>query len=87
MDWSVLSQLGETQWDWLEKQLSIPAGLRIIASSSQFGIIFNGYEAWANFPHEQKRFLDLIKKTHANGWYLFRVMCIMLRLSGHLLMN
>jgi len=59
--------LGETQWDWLEKQLSIPADLRIIASSSQFGITFNGYEAWANFPHEQKRFLDLIKKTRANG--------------------
>ena len=59
--------LGETQWSWLEKQLSVPADLRIIASSSQFGITFNGYEAWANFPHEQKRFLDLVKSTGANG--------------------
>jgi alkaline phosphatase D len=59
--------LGETQWKWLEKQLTVPADLRIIASSSQFGITFNGYEAWANFPHEQKRFLELIKSTKANG--------------------
>jgi len=41
------------------------ADLRLIASGSQFGIEFNGYEAWANFPHEQKRMLDLIKKTKA----------------------
>lgn len=59
--------MGQTQWNWLEKQLSAPADLRIIASSSQFGITFNGYEAWANFPHEQKKFLDLIQKTKANG--------------------
>lgn len=59
--------LGAAQWAWLEKQLEVPADLRIIASSSQFGITFNGYEAWANFPHEQKKFLELIKKTRANG--------------------
>ncbi|MGB5027758.1 MAG: hypothetical protein WBO38_04595, partial [Chitinophagaceae bacterium] len=28
---------------------------------------FNGYEAWANFPLEQKRMLELIKSTKANG--------------------
>jgi len=43
------------------------ADIRIIGSSTQFGIEYNGYEAWANFPHEQKRFLDLIKDTKANG--------------------
>lgn len=59
--------LGAAQWTWLEQQLKVPANLRIIASSSQFGITFNGYEAWANFPHEQKKFLDLIKSTKANG--------------------
>ena len=59
--------LGETQWKWLEGELKKPADLRIIGSGSQFGISFNGYEAWANFPHERKRFLDLIKKTRANG--------------------
>ncbi len=59
--------LGEQQWAWLEEQLRVPADVRIIASSTQFGITHNGYEAWANFPHEQKRFLELIKKTNANG--------------------
>jgi alkaline phosphatase D len=59
--------LGEEQWHWLEQQLLLPADLRIIASSTQFGITHNGYEAWANFPHEQKRFLELIKKTKAEG--------------------
>ncbi len=59
--------LGETQWAWLKGELSKPADLRIIGSSTQFGIEFNGYEAWANFPHERQRFLDLIKETQANG--------------------
>lgn len=59
--------LGEAQWAWLEKQLREPADIRLIASSTQFGITHNGYEAWANFPHERRRFLDLIKTTHAEG--------------------
>ena len=59
--------LGASQWAWLENELKKPADLRIIASGTQFGISFNGYEAWANFPHEQKRLLELVKKTRANG--------------------
>ena len=59
--------LGAAQWAWLEGELSKPADLRIIGSGSQFGISFNGYEAWANFPHEQQRMIDLIKKTKASG--------------------
>ena len=59
--------LGEAQWQWLEEQLKVPADLRIIGSGTQFGIEFNGYEAWANFPHEQQRMLDLINKSKANG--------------------
>lgn len=59
--------LGEAQWKWLEEELKKPADIRLIGSGSQFGISFNGYEAWANFPHEQKRMLELIKKTKANG--------------------
>ncbi|MFN0173897.1 MAG: alkaline phosphatase D family protein [Saprospiraceae bacterium] len=59
--------LGEDQWQWLEAELSKPADLRIIGSGSQFSISYNGYEAWANFPHERQRMLDLIKKTRANG--------------------
>lgn len=61
------TMLGEEQWKWLEQQLAMPADVKIIASSTQFSITHNGYEAWANFPHEQKRFVDLIKKTKANG--------------------
>ncbi|HEY0679014.1 MAG TPA: alkaline phosphatase D family protein [Chitinophagaceae bacterium] len=59
--------LGNEQWSWLESELKKPADIRIIGSGSQFGISYNGYEAWANFPHEQKRMVDLIKKTRAEG--------------------
>lgn len=59
--------LGEAQWKWLEQQLTTSADLRIIASSTQFGITHNGYEAWANVPHEQQKMLDLIKSTQAAG--------------------
>jgi alkaline phosphatase D len=59
--------LGTEQWEWLDKELNKPADVRLICSGSQFGIEFNGYEAWANYPHEQKKFLELIKRNKANG--------------------
>jgi alkaline phosphatase D len=59
--------LGTEQWQWLQEELKKPADLRLICSGSQFGIEYNGYEAWANFPHEQKKMLELIKNTKANG--------------------
>ncbi len=59
--------LGDEQWRWLENELKKPADVRIIGSGTQFGIEFNGYEAWANFPNEQQKLLNLIKKTKANG--------------------
>lgn len=59
--------LGEQQWVWLEKELQKPADIRIIGTGTQFGIEWNGYEAWANFPHEQQRMLNLIKSAKANG--------------------
>lgn len=59
--------LGAEQWNWLEGELKKPADLRFICSGSQFSIEFNGYEAWANFPHEQKKMIALIKNTKANG--------------------
>jgi alkaline phosphatase D len=59
--------LGEEQWKWLEEELKKPADIRLIGSGTQFGISFNGYESWANFPHEQNRMLQLIRKTRANG--------------------
>ncbi|MDG2123217.1 MAG: alkaline phosphatase D family protein [Verrucomicrobiales bacterium] len=59
--------LGDAQWTWLESELKKPADLRIVASSIQFGHEYNGWESWTNLPAEQQRFLDLIKKTRANG--------------------
>lgn len=59
--------LGKEQWQWLEEELKKPADVRIIASGSQFGIEYNGYEAWANFPGEQKKLMNMIKATKASG--------------------
>ncbi len=59
--------LGEEQWDWLENQLMLPAKIRIIASSIQVLSEHHGWEAWANFPEEEKRLIRLIKKTGAEG--------------------
>ncbi|BDS09519.1 alkaline phosphatase D family protein [Aureispira anguillae] len=59
--------LGAAQWAWLENQLKQTADLRIIASSNQFAHEYNGWESWTNVPHEQKRMLQLIQKTQANG--------------------
>lgn len=61
------SFLGEQQWNWLKTTLEQKADYRIIGSSTQFGISYNGYEAWANFPHEQLKMLQLIEETKANG--------------------
>ena len=59
--------LGKEQWSWLEGVLNEPADVRIVMSSNQFGISYNGYEAWANMPRERERFIEIIKKTKANG--------------------
>ena len=61
------TMLGEEQWKWLEGELKKPADLRLICSGAQFAPEYNGYEAWANFPLEQQRMLDLIKSTRADG--------------------
>ena len=59
--------LGEEQWAWLEAQLSVPAELRILASSIQVVASEHGWEAWANFPHERARLYRLLDDTNANG--------------------
>ena len=59
--------LGEAQWRWLEKTLHEPAEVRIIASSIQVVSTTHGWETWGNFPKERGRFLELLKKTKANG--------------------
>ena len=59
--------LGKQQWIWLENELKKPADVRIICTGTQFGIEWNGYEGWSNFPNERKRMVELIKRTKANG--------------------
>jgi len=61
------SILGDAQWQWLESQLQQPAKVRIIASSIQLIPEFTGWEAWANFPHERKKMLDLLNKYNDNN--------------------
>lgn len=59
--------LGAEQWKWLEAVLKEKADLRIICSSIQFGHEYNGWESWTNFPLEQQRMIDLIRKNESNG--------------------
>jgi alkaline phosphatase D len=61
------TMLGDEQWQWLEEQLKMPAEVRIIASSIQCVSESSGHETWSNFPHERKRFFDLIARTKASG--------------------
>jgi len=61
------SILGETQWQWLEAQLRVPAELHIIVSSIQVIAEDHGGEKWANFPHERERLFRLIRDTGAGG--------------------
>lgn len=57
--------LGAAQWRWLAKVLQEPADLRITVSSIQFAPEAHGGECWANFPHEQKRLLSLLRGQKA----------------------
>jgi alkaline phosphatase D len=60
--------LGETQWTWLEKELtSSDADVHIIGSGIQVLPEEHVYEKWANFPTARKRLLDLLGKTKPKG--------------------
>jgi alkaline phosphatase D len=61
------TMLGDQQWQWFEQQLKVPAEVRFIVSSIQLIPEQHGFEKWANFPHERKRFLDLLRKTKAKN--------------------
>lgn len=63
------TQLGETQWRWLEDRLAQPADLRILASSLQVVSDFPGWEAWINFAHDHERLIDAIRRKKANGLF------------------
>ena len=61
------TMLGAEQWQWLEAQLRAPADLRLIVSGVQMIVEGHGWEGWGNFPLEQARLLELIRRTQANG--------------------
>ncbi len=59
--------LGSEQWNWLQRQLRMPAEIRIIASSIQVVADEHGWETWGNFPHERQRLYQMIHQTNASG--------------------
>ncbi len=61
------TMLGERQWQWLERQLEVPAEVRLFASSLQVLADFPGWEGWINFARDQQRLIDLIRRKGANG--------------------
>jgi alkaline phosphatase D len=61
------TMLGERQWQWLERQLEIPAEVRLFGSSVQVLADFTGWEGWANFPRDRGRLFDLIRRKKAGG--------------------
>ena len=63
------TQLGETQWRWLEDQLAVPAEVRILASSLQVVADFAGWEGWINFAHDHQRLIAAIRNKRANGLF------------------
>jgi alkaline phosphatase D len=62
--------LGEAQWRWLEKQLAIPADIRIIGSSIQLLAEFTGWESWANFPADRARLLDMLAASQSAATFI-----------------
>lgn len=55
--------LGETQWQWLEAELSnSTAQLHLIGCGVQFIHDEHGFEKWANFPVARQRLFDLLAK-------------------------
>jgi alkaline phosphatase D len=59
--------LGERQWAWLERQLEVPAEVRLFASSLQVLADFTGWESWVNFVRDRDRLFDTIRRKRANG--------------------
>lgn len=59
--------LGEGQWAWFERRLREPAEVRVVVSSIQLIANEHGSEKWDNFPKERARFLELLRRTQAQG--------------------
>ena len=62
------SILGETQWKWLQQELSSSeADFNVIVSSIQVLSAEHGFETWGNFPHEVDKLKQLIVESKAKG--------------------
>ncbi|MBK7096453.1 MAG: alkaline phosphatase family protein [Saprospiraceae bacterium] len=64
--------LGKEQWQWLENEIkNSDASINIFISGIQVIPDDQPYEKWGNFPHERKRFLDLIEKYNIKNPLIF----------------
>lgn len=62
------TMLGESQWQWLTKQLyDSKADFNIIVSSIQFLSNQHGFEKWGNMPHEVEKLEKIITQSGANN--------------------
>jgi alkaline phosphatase D len=61
------TMLGPLQWAWLADQLSKPAEIRLIVSSTQVLAAGHGWERWGNFPLERQKLIDTIRQSGAKG--------------------
>ena len=59
--------LGSAQWDWLVQELSKPAELRFIISSTQVITDAHNFEGWTNFPKERDRLYALLADKSVNN--------------------
>ncbi len=60
--------LGETQWEWLEKELQDDSSnFTLLVSSIQFLADEHGWEKWGNFPSEVDKMKNMIRQAKANN--------------------
>lgn len=59
--------LGDAQWAWLEQELTKPAELRFIVSSTQVVTSAHGFESWFNFPKERDRLYAKLASKNVNN--------------------
>jgi alkaline phosphatase D len=59
--------LGSEQWAWLAQELSKPAELRFIISSTQVVTDAHNFEGWTNFPKERDRLYALLAEKRVDN--------------------
>ncbi len=64
---ATVTMLGEAQWQWLQRQLRVPARLRLLVSSIQVVAEDHHHEKWLNLPHERERLFQVLRQTQAGG--------------------